>query len=240
MSSSEKKNKSMNWYKHASMVKTASRLRGQWWIIDGKADKVGFSEGVPVHGRYAMELAEQEISPLHMEIINAHSTEMEALGIRMDDVRALNLQGSPLWKLETHIRDIGRTDSDFMNAQEIASVQGMDDKRRDLFARMEDEARASIPRHLWRAVHSGTSVDAEQWLLGKGCVAISDHNIRMASASFDLLRKTAIAMELVLPDISGDSTVNIDVGTGSTIHYADVPWQVIREGDVGALRGHRN
>ena len=52
----------MNWYKHASMVKTASRLRGQWWIIDGKADKVGFSEGRPVHGRYAMELAEQEIS----------------------------------------------------------------------------------------------------------------------------------------------------------------------------------
>ena len=96
------------------MMKTASSLRGQWWIVDGVAHRAGH-DNMPVHGRWAEEMAEREIAPTEMEIIKSHAQEMEALGITMDDALARKLRGSPLWILESHVMDMGRTDEDRMD-----------------------------------------------------------------------------------------------------------------------------
>lgn len=226
----------MNWWKLA-MTKTASSLRGQWWIVDGVAHRAGH-DSMPAHGRWAIEMAEKEIAPAEMEVIGRHEKEMMALGMSMDDALARRLGGSPLWILESHVMDMGRTDEDRMDEEEMEKVGEMDEQRKRLVNAMMEEARAAVPKDLWKAAHSGSGYEATEWLMGRGGMTVSGVNIAMPSASFDSLRSLAKAMEAVVPDIDDESTVNIDVKSGSgTTHYEKVPWSVVRTGNTGALMG---
>jgi len=229
----------MNWWK-LSMVKIASSLRGQWWIVDGVAHRAGH-DNMPVHGRWAEEMAEREIAPAEMEIIKSHAQEMKALGITMDGALARKLRGSPLWILENHVMDMGRTDEDMMDADEIGKVRAMDEQRKRLINKMMDEARGSISKELWKAAHSGGGNYASGWLMNRGGVAVSASNIRMGSISRDSMIRVAKAMDKVFPDIDGESTVNIDVGSESVSQYFDkVPWEIFREGDMNRLAKYRS
>jgi hypothetical protein len=239
MKTDMQKNACINWWKLA-MMKTASSLRGQWWVVDGVAHRAGH-DNMPVHGRWAEDMAEREIAPAEMDVIRSHAKEMEALGISMDDARARKLSGSPLWMLEHHVMDMGRTDEDRMDAEEIQKIRSTDDQRRLLVGRMMDEAREQIPKELWRAAHSGSGNDASAWLMNRGGVAVSGNNIRMGSISHDSMIRVAKAMDETFDDIEGESTVNIDVGTESVSrHFSGVPWAILRIGDMNRLATYRD
>ncbi len=215
----------MNWYKTAQHP-SRNDLHGQWWIIDGEAIKVGYGEGRWVHGAWAMDKARDMVYAQDESVVRVFADALRDAGVDIDEVKARA-------KKEHRIMLVSEIVDEALRGMNYGREEdGELPKGSHLHEEIDNALKSHIDGALLKASRSTSA--AENWLIDYGAIKVSSHNIEMKNITSDRLMVLARAMEKVLPNISDESTANIEA-TSSRKYFIEIPWGIIKAGNAGGI-----